>query len=53
MNLVCEVCSFLLLCNVEFTFVHTVYNYSIALLFTCKVMKYHTFLTGVDHCTVV
>ena len=39
MNLVCEVCSFFLLCNVEFTFVNAVYYYGIALLFTCKVVK--------------
>ena len=52
-DFISEVCSFLLLCNVEFTFVNTVCYYRVTKLFTCKVVKNHTFLSGVDHCAIV
>jgi 8-oxo-dGTP diphosphatase len=52
-NYFVDVYRFLLLCNVEFTFVNTVYNYSFTKLGTCKVMKNHTFLSCIDYSAVV
>ena len=53
MNLVCKISSLLLLCNVEFTFVYTIYNNRIAQLSACQVMKDHTVLTCIDHSSVI
>ena len=53
MNLICKISSFFLLGNVEFTFVYTIYNNRVTKLLTCKVMKNHTVLSGVDHCTII
>jgi len=53
MYFICKISSFFLLCKVKLTLVHAVNNNWISKLCTCKMVKNHTFLACVDHCTVV
>ena len=53
MYFICKICDLSLLFCIECTLVHSVSLYRFSKLSTCHVMKYQTFLSCIDHFSVI